>query len=235
MRKPWFLREPGRLEQIRADLVEHFPHLHPYPRDRDVLIRGTFPVLADGGELDRFLLEIVLLDDYPTSIPVVYEVGGRIPRTKERHVNPDGAACLFLPDERWWVWPPGSSFLEFLTGPLHNYYLGQARVDRGLSWPFGTRDHGVDGIYRFYEDILGTSDREAIERYLELFAKESCKGHWDCPCGSGRRLRDCHVDLVRELKSKIPCATARVTLEKYLKKPVERGRKRGVIVGSRKR
>jgi hypothetical protein len=34
------------------------------------------------------------------------------------------------------------------------------------------------------------------------------KGHWSCPCRAGRRVRDCHFSLVKELRARMPRSEA---------------------------
>jgi len=51
------------------------------------LLRGTFVVwFDDRKELDRYQVEIRLLGRHPKKLPIVKEVGGRIPRNPDRTV-----------------------------------------------------------------------------------------------------------------------------------------------------
>ncbi|WP_354543406.1 SEC-C metal-binding domain-containing protein [Roseovarius sp. MBR-78] len=45
--------------------------------------------------------------------------------------------------------------------------------------------------------------------HLRLLERKSVKGHVRCPCGSGRRLRDCHAELVRKQRVRVPPRLAR--------------------------
>ena len=129
-----------------------------------------------------------------------------------------GEACLFLPDERWWVFPPGSTFLYFLDVPVRNFFLGQALVRMGDPWPFGQRAHGAGGIQDFYAELLGTKDLDIIIRYLDFLRKAEVKGHCVCPCGSQKRLRHCHLDQLKDLKSKISSSVARRSYQELISK-----------------
>lgn len=162
--------------------------------------------------LDEFAVRIELLWDYPRSLPVVWETRGRIPATAERHMEAGGKACVLLPDARWEEFPEGAAFIEFLEGPLHNFFLGQIVVDAGGEWPFGEWEHAGDGVRAYYRDLLGTDDATVIANTLELIAKKSLKLAWDCPCGSGRRLRKCCRMKIIELRRKIRPEVARRSL-----------------------
>ena len=215
MRKPWHEQLPELAEEIRRDLVDRYPNLHLYINGRSAEVRGTFPVLSEAGAaLDRYRIAIDLPPDYPNELPVVFEVGGRIPRISDRHMNDvDGTCCVFLPDARWEIFPIGAPFRQFLDGPVRDFFLGQSLVERGEPWPHGDWDHGAKGIVQYYQELLQTEDSEVVVRYIAVLALNVAKGHLDCPCGSGARLRNCCHEATNDLRAKIPPATARKSLD----------------------
>lgn len=199
----------------RVDVEAAYPDLHFHIENGRITLRGTFRIVFEGEVLDRYAIEIEIPPSYPRSIPIVREIGGRIPHASDFHVNPtDGTCCVILPDERWKVWPIGSSLLAFLNGPVRNFFLGQSLVELGGPWPFGQWGHGAGGIREYYSDLLGTSDVKVILRYLDCMGKKKMKGHWSCPCGSGKRLRECHWEFVQDLMTKIPRRVAMDSLNK---------------------
>jgi hypothetical protein len=204
MSAPWHRANPTLFENERNEVETAYPSLHFHIVSDAVFVRGTFPIALEKEVFDRYLIQLNLLRDYPKSIPIVREVGGRIPHTDNRHMNPaDGTACVLLPDQRWEIWPPGSTLLHFLDGPVRNFFLGQSLVELGEPWPFGHWGHGADGIREYYAGLLGTDHVRTIAQFVEYLTKENVKGHWPCPCGNGKRLRDCHRDMVRDLSTKI--------------------------------
>jgi len=96
-------------------------------RQRIVFVSGSFPVSDTRGVLDRFLIEVEIPPRFPHSLPVVREVGHRIPWIADRHMYSNGIACLLV-EEDWWVSHPNRCYnlIEFLDGPVRNYFLGQA-------------------------------------------------------------------------------------------------------------
>jgi|SRR2546422_1649465 len=215
MSQPWHRANPALFDQEKAEVEGAHATLHFYVANDAVLVRGTFLIAFEREVFDRYRIEVELLRDYPRSIPVVREMGGRIPLTADRHMNPaDGTACVLLPDERWRAWPQGSTFLQFLDGPVRNFFLGQSLVELGDPWPFGHWGHGASGIREYYAELLGTDDTRAITGYLDCLSKKKIKGHWSCPCRSGKHLRDCHWALVRDLVTKIPRQVAAQSFEK---------------------
>jgi hypothetical protein len=210
MSRVWYEINPQLLEQLKADLRAAYPDLHVYQEERRILVRGSFPITHEGMVMDRYLIEIELLDDYPRSVPIVREIGEVIPRTYDFHIrNGRGEACLFLPEEQSKAYPPGITFVAFLHGPVRHFFLGQSLVRRGQPWPFGEWGHGAKGTFEFYAELLETSDFAIIQRYLDYLTKKHIKAHWICPCGSGKQLRYCHINRLRELRIKIPRSIAK--------------------------
>jgi hypothetical protein len=215
MRQAWHERNPELVEQIRADLRARYPSLQLFIEpDGTAIVRGTFPVRSpEGRVLDRYQVSIELPPDYPESLPIVREVGGRIPWKPEFHVNADGMACVLLPDDRWRCFPEGAPFVQFLDGPVHDFFLGQSLVALGEDWPFGQWSHGAKGVYEYYCWLLQTDDADTVLRHLWVLAKLSLKGHWECPCGSGEKIRRCCRARIAELRGKISPRVARQALD----------------------
>lgn len=202
---------PNAINKTRAALLKHYPTLHLYQEDGAWFIRGSFPVMVDGVTIDYYLIEF-LLEDYPRSIPILKELGGRIPVEADRHVFTNGYCCPFLRDERWKYWPSGSDITDFLRGPVNDYFAGQTYYKLRGTYPFGQRGHGKLGIIEYYSEELGTADEAVIKKCLEYLSKDRPKGHWLCFCGSGKRMRHCHFDKMIELHEKIDPRTAERSL-----------------------
>jgi len=204
-----------RMAALEAELVADYATLHLVEQAGTLRIRGSFPVKVGEQVLTWFRVEIALPAEFPHALPIVWETGGRIPRVPERHINTaDGSACVVLPDAFWMSQDRAEvSLLEFLRGPVHNFFLGQALVETGQPWPFGEWAHGASGVREHYAALLGTSAPEAPAQLLR-FALQQVKGHRSCPCGSGRRLRKCHGDLLRRIRQRVPADALRQALQR---------------------
>ncbi|MBP8300384.1 MAG: hypothetical protein KA020_08485 [Planctomycetes bacterium] len=215
MTKPWTETSPGLVEQIRAILRAGYPNLHLHMRQDGAEIRGGFPVRGvDGAELDHYQISIDLPWDFPASLPVVREIGGRIPWHEDFHVGRDGRACVLLPDDRWRCFPVGAGFSCYLEGPLHNFFLGQTMHAQTGEWPIGEWDHGKRGIYQYYRGLLGTEDDLTVRRFLHILAKRDLKKGYVCPCGSGEKIRRCCLAKISDLRLKIPPEVAAVSVSR---------------------
>jgi hypothetical protein len=202
---------PDPLVQLEKDVQKEYPDLRLIIDKGKPLLRGSFPLLHGGLVLDRFLIEV----SFPEGIgklPVVREIGGRIPKTINRHVFPSGAICTEVPELT--LLRGNYSLLAYFYGPVRNYFIGQSLVEHGEPWPFGEWSHGKQGLVEAYGAVLGVSDERRIRRHLECLGHKKIKSHWQCPCGSAKLIRDCHAARVRQLHEQIPPRIARQALQR---------------------
>lgn len=203
---------------LQCEIEMKYPDLTVGKSGTKVYIRGAFPIVHEGRVLDRYQIEIEWSDS-DIDVPLVRETAGRIPWIADRHMSQGGLACLFVPEE--WLMRPREErvLIRYLDGPVRNFFLWQSLVEQGESAPWGERAHGVPGLIEAYGDMLEMEGESAIRQCLEYLSKEEVKGHWACPCGSGKRIRHCHREHLRNLRSRIPRHIARLAL-KRLTKPV---------------
>lgn len=200
-------------QDVQRELAFKFPDLTASNTGTGVRIRGTFPVLHEGKVLDRYQIEI----DWSNSeleVPLMRETGGRIPWIADRHMSQSGFACLFVPEE-WLLRPQEErTLIHYLEGPVRNYFLWQSLYERGESPPWKDHSHGVPGLLEAYGEMIGMKGEQAIKCCLEYLSKEGIKGHWLCYCGSGERLRNCHIERMRDLGRRIPPYIARLAVRR---------------------
>jgi hypothetical protein len=202
MTETWFEQGPALLEEVCRAIAADQPDLRVSIVDGAVQVRGSYAVRDSGVVLDHYQVAIRFPRDYPKTVPVVEEIGGRIPRITDRHISGDGTACLLVPEE--WLLAGDQSFRAFLDGPIRNFFLGQILVEAGKPWPFGERSHGYDGLIESYMDLLAITDPARVIAYFNCLRRKALKGHFDCPCGSNKRLRNCHRAELQALAKRIP-------------------------------
>jgi hypothetical protein len=201
----------ARAKELQNDLKLKYPDFTVCCTGSRICIRGALPVLHEGMVLDRYQIEIEWSDS-DTEVPLLRETGGRIPWIADRHMSQGGMACLFVPEE--WLLRPREekTLIHYLDGPARDYFLWQSLYERGESPPWKDRAHGLPGLLEAYGDMVGMEGESAVRCCMEYLSKEQIKGHWPCPCGSGKRTRDCHFTHMRELKSKVPRHIAQLAL-----------------------
>jgi hypothetical protein len=198
---------------LRQELGTSYPDLCVVIDEGLVHVRGSYALVHEGEELDRFQIDIT----WPVTeseAPIFREVGGRIPRHEDRHVQTDGSACVGVPEE-WLLRPKQDrTLIRYLQEPVRHFLIWQALVEKGEPSPWNGRSHGLQGLEESYSEMLGIGDSHAIPRYLELLILKKVKGHLDCPCGSGKHLRDCHRQQVLDLRDRIPRTVAKSALDR---------------------
>lgn len=194
------------LAEVERALGFKQPGLVIFEQDDVVVAKGRFAV-HDGphqdGPLRAYEILIVFPKAYPDDEPLVMETAGAIERIADRHMYKSGACCTCVWEE-WLATAPDTSVKGFCEGPLYNFFLGQIIFDKTGEWPFGERAHGSDGMVEAAVAMLGREvDHAAALRYLKIVSAAAPKGHWPCPCGSQKKLRDCCADDVHALRASV--------------------------------
>lgn len=195
---------------VQQAVDHHQPELTVSRTDSFIILKGLFAVSGPDGPFDSYQIQARIAASFPVEEPEVFEMGGRIPRIADRHVFPDCGNCCLGVWEEWLLTASDHRFETFLTGPMHDYFVSQTYFEFNGVWPFGERSHGMLGVLESYADLLGVGpDAKIIADYLNLLSRREIKGHAFCPCGSGKRLRQCHSDDLRRLSRKIPSFMAK--------------------------
>ena len=179
------------------------------------VLSGPLPFEAstEGRETiaDVFEIDLIVPKSYPKALPWVLETGGRI-RSDYGHVFAGGKLCLAVPIEERLTFERLPSLLGFVNNLLIPYCYGYCYWERHGVHPFGEREHDGKGIARFYIDWLSLQgEAQALEVALHL-VQHGYRGHHDCPCGSGAKLRNCHGPAYRQLDR---CHTASTALHDF--------------------
>jgi hypothetical protein len=207
MPMPWHKRNPDLYAAEMSAVRRRYPDVAIQIERGKVCLKGLFPVQAqDGSTIRRYHLAMEFPVSYPEWVPDCLMLESTVQHIADRHMDANGRACLCLPHEVPAYFPEGIRFETYAERLLTPWLVGQAYFDVHGRWPpWPTRDHGMDGIIQGFADLLGISDTAVIDRYARLLVRESpAKGHEVCPCGSGRKLRDCHEDLYRRSREAIP-------------------------------
>lgn len=223
MKKPYAIFDGRALAELELVLAERYPDLRLTVENGRLVLKGSFPVVYEGEALDRFQIEMWIPPDFPEEVPILREVGGRIPWDADRHVftgGLPGTSCVFVLEE-WFILPKETqTIIAFLDGPVRNYFIGQSLVEQREPWPFGERTHGRQGLLESYAEMLGIEiNDKTIQAYFHALSHNKVKGHWDCPCGSGKVLRRCHLQELRALQDRVSPKVAKRALARLKNTP----------------
>jgi hypothetical protein len=203
MPQVWFKKNPDLLVKLREQVEAKYPDLRIQVVDEFVTINGSFPIIEDGVELDRYQIKIIIPPDFPREIPIAKETAGRIPWTADWHTFDKGFLCVIVPEE-WLLNSNAHSLMHYFDGPLRNYLIGNSLAETNAPRPMGERPHGSKGLLESYGEMVEWADSRAVPAFLDAVAAKRVRQHLKCPCGSGSMIRDCHLPKVQELRNRIP-------------------------------
>src|SRR5260370_8597497 len=63
-------------------------------------------------------------------------------------------------------------------------------------------------------ELFGSSVRMRVAAYFDCLRRTRLKGHFECPCGSKKRLRNCHRAELQELAKRIPWQIAQQAFDR---------------------
>ena len=222
----WWKIRPSALDDITTALSAQ-PLLRLTEVDGKLILKGMFGVKSEGQTVDSFPVRIHFPGNYPHGLPIVEVLGERIPTSPDRHINSDRSACLYVPEE-WLAHRPDDRFLTFLRIPVRNFFLGQLYYETHKRFPpTGERQHYGAGLIDAYSDTLGVPAKiNEIHYWLRILASNRSKGHWKCPCGSGKIVRQCCRQLVFDKQQNTPVWLAKRMKREILKELEHRRQKR---------
>ena len=145
-------------EEVDTAIREYQPLLGMEMSNSGIRVAGPFKARVNSEKPTLFEVKLEVKPDYRFKEPTVYEVGGRIPRKPNRHINPNNTCCLGAP----WLWSlyeTTNTFEKFLNGRMGSFFFSQAYFNEYESWPFGELPHGDEGIILSISSALKVPNR----------------------------------------------------------------------------
>ena len=190
------------IQRQLTELTDKYRGLFGASSGSDLSVLGTLSFSAEfNGVLleDEYAVEIAIPPGYPQILPIAKETGGRIPR--DFHTYSDEILCLGSPIETIMTFRKRETLIGFVEDLLIPFLYGFSYRERYGVMPYGELSHGINGILESYKGLFHVDDVLAVIAFLKILADDNYRGHIDCPCRSGLRLRNCHGDIMRELRN----------------------------------
>lgn len=196
----------NRCAVLDLDLFfQRFPDLSLRPSDRGrVVIAGTIglEVRHEARDLclrDEYFVEMEIAEGFPDQLPLVREIGGRIP--KDFHKLTNDRLCLATPLRLQVINARTRSLVSFVEMFVLPYLAGYTIFEKTREMPFGELAHGIPGLYDDYRSLLGVATDEECSRVLGCLSHRKREANKEpCFCGSGVRLGRCHNRKVNALR-----------------------------------
>ncbi len=156
-----------------SQVIERFPYLHLTKKvNRDSLLKGVLAFEGDyHGEVieDEFDVELHIPSTYPEDLPLVREIGYRIPRNF--HVNlDDNTLCLAAPIAIKMHFSKDKTLLGFIENLVIPFFYNFLYQQKHGSLILGELSHGAEGILEFYREYFHLTNDAAIIEFLRILA-----------------------------------------------------------------
>jgi|CXWL01.1.fsa_nt_gi hypothetical protein len=163
---------------------------------------------------DKYVIRITIQENFPETLPQVYEIGGRLKEIQTKrnivdirdlHVNKEGnfSACLCPRPAEKKIIREGATLQDFLDRLVIPYFYGLSFFEKYGRWSWGEYGHGDAGIFEYYFRQRNGFDIELLKEAFSALGqngrkivKNGLKGHVPCLCGSGNKIRGCHAEVL---------------------------------------
>lgn len=163
------------------------------------IIKGDITINAEHNNvwlIDDYSIRIHVPGNFPQKIPTVYETSHKLPKGYQ-HFLDNGALCLGVTAEIYRLLYQNPTLIFFVNTFVVNYLYSASYFIKYGTMPFGERTHGSEGIYEYYKELFKVKTNGQALEMLMFVASGNYRGHIDCPCGSGEKIRKCiHKDIV---------------------------------------
>ena len=195
------------------EFLSDFPKMRLEPICSDTLtLSGQFDFTATFSEVgtvtDSYLLQIDIPVGFPKLVPSVTETGKRIPCHGEFHVNSDRTLCLGSPLRLRQRLARNPTLCGFTGGCLIPYLFAVShKLVNGGDMVFDELRHGNLGKLDDYAEMFGLSSHQQTVDALRLLGiKKRLANKRPCPCGCGKRLGVCRLQMtLAPFRKLAPC------------------------------
>ena len=184
-----------------ASLLEKYPNLTVTNQtDNRVDIKGKI-------HINRNCDKISVCKEYGIEISIPLN-SDKLPTVRETehyirnypHIYTDRSLCLATDTDLYLHFKEGFDLLDWMEKYVELYFVSYECYKRYGVFPFGERSHGFRGILEFYRDYFNLATLKQAEDILIFISTREYRGHFSCPCGSGKKLRNCHGEILLNAK-----------------------------------
>ncbi len=186
-----------------GSLTAKYPDLHIVEANpSQIRLRGCIRVYktAFGFTVNHVYSIELLIPLDSDNLPSVYDIGNEID-SKYQHYYADRKLCLETDTTIRLRFSDGIDLIEWMDEFVEPYFFSYEYYQRFGVFPFGERPHGLEGIIDTYKEQFHENDPVIVLQLMKYIVTNQYRGHQLCPCGSKKRLRDCHGDVL------FPCMT----------------------------
>lgn len=158
-----------------------------------IRIRGSIDIYRSACDFilqKQYLIELILPRS-SSDLPLCLDIGDAV-SADYPHRYTDSSLCLETDTCIRNRFIDGFDLNEWMDEFVEPYFFTYEYFSKYGHYPFGERPHGIPGLLDTYATFFHESDVITTCKLIVHAAESTYRGHCDCPCGSGKKLRDCH-------------------------------------------
>lgn len=191
-------------EEDKIAILNRNPGLHfVIQNDGTYIFSGNYYLTDKEGRLIKsFNIKISPLKKYPNAVPIVFSTGDEIEKIDDYHISKEGIICF---DHTYTLNKLASEglrlydFIEFYFPKYFSWVLLKQndKTENLKEWA-----HQDGGTIQYFQEILGIDDIDKISDFLDNYLRiRKPSRNEKCYCGSGMKLKNCHLNAVNILRS----------------------------------
>jgi hypothetical protein len=182
-------------------VLEMFPKLKLVEKDKKKSLSGEIAIFdAAANYVDSFDIKVTIPRNYPHGFPLLFETGNKFEHIPDRHISEDGSCCVCSLQESDLVSQKGIAIKNFFLRYVIPYLANQLYFDSEEEWVNGDYEHGADGILQYYKELFTINDIGEVINLLSFFNSKKLNRNDNCFCGSGSKLKRCHLEVYCAIK-----------------------------------
>lgn len=203
-------------------MLEIFKYKNLYIISGELILNHCFEDVRMTG---RFDLQISVPMDFPLSFPKVKELSNYIDRNYS-HIYQNGQFCLASDLELKMFFSQNADICDFIDKYVIPYLYTYRYYEEYGVYPYGERSHGIIGDLEYLKDLFEVDDWGQVLNIILFVVQSPYRGHLSCPCESGKRIRNCHGDILKKVINaglQIDCKKVLLEIEEKYERKVKYG------------
>lgn len=179
-----------------------YPKLKLFWEEKSFLCVGEVDIFdEDNVYWDSFTIKITTpIKSYPYFFPALFLENDRIPIEDDRHIDKNLSCCVEVEQKQILRAKKGITILQFLDEYVIPFFANQLYFEKENDWANGDYKHQIDGKIQYYRELTGVSNLTDILYILKNIHRiKSLKMYDACFCNSGKKLKYCHKNALKQL------------------------------------
>lgn len=184
------------IKQQIDDVLAKYPNWNVIENEESYILTGDYILNSSYNEVslyDEYRLEITISKSFPKIIPKVKELTTNLPEGFNHYLG-GGNLCLGAMCDIYDFLDEHHEIQEFIDGLIVSYLYTASFYKRYRYVPYGERAHGLYGVIEAYLERydVGKDLYLLYKLLLIMSGRHEYRGHMSCPCGSDKKIRNCH-------------------------------------------